>query len=85
MTNIVAAATLKASLKEEEILSRLVVALFVILATHPAWAAGDSLVKKSSTGICHAKGSSYYEQTKKFEAFKTMDDCLKSGGRLPKK
>ncbi len=62
----------------------LIVAFALVL---PLWgmAADDPPVKKSSTGICHAQGSSYYAQTKKFEAFKTMDDCLKSGGRLPKK
>jgi len=48
------------------------------LFTFPAWAAEYPPVNKSSTGICHAKGLSYYEQTKKFEAFKTMDHCLKS-------
>lgn len=42
-------------------------------------------VKKSKTGICHAPGSTYYSRTKHFTPFKTLDDCLKSGGRLPKK
>ncbi len=42
-------------------------------------------VKMSSSGICHAQGSTYYNQTKKFTAYKTMDECLKSGGRIPKK
>ena len=42
-------------------------------------------VKKSKTGICHAQGSTYYAQTKSFMPFKTIDECLKSGGRLPKK
>jgi hypothetical protein len=42
-------------------------------------------VKMSSTGICHAPGTTYYEQTKKFTTFKTLDDCLKAGGRLTKK
>lgn len=42
-------------------------------------------VKKSNTGICHAKGSTYYNQTKNFTAYSTVDDCLSSGGRLPKK
>ncbi len=36
-------------------------------------------VKKSSTGICHAQGSSYYAQTKKFEAFKTICACFPTG------
>lgn len=42
-------------------------------------------VKKSSTGICHPKGGTYYEQTKNFTPFKTMEDCIKSGGRAPKR
>ena len=41
-------------------------------------------VKKSSSGICHEKGSQYYKQTKKFESFSSIEDCLNSGGRLPR-
>jgi hypothetical protein len=42
-------------------------------------------VKMSNSGICHKPGSTYYEQTKNFKPYKNLDDCLKSGGRLPKK
>jgi hypothetical protein len=42
-------------------------------------------VKKSKTGICHAAGSSYYGRTQNFTSFATMDECIKSGGRLPKR
>lgn len=42
-------------------------------------------VKKSNTGICHDKTSAAFKQTKNFTAFKTMDECIKSGGRAPKK
>ena len=42
-------------------------------------------VKKSNTGICHAAGSSYYARTLNFTPFATMDECIKSGGRLPKR
>ena len=42
-------------------------------------------VKKSNSGICHKPGSTYYQQTKNFTPYKTLDDCLKSGGRLPKR
>ena len=42
-------------------------------------------VKKSKTGICHAAGSSYYSRTLNFTPFATMDECIKSGGRLPKR
>lgn len=42
-------------------------------------------VKKSSTGICHEVGSTYYNQTKNFTSYESIKDCLNSGGRLPKK
>ena len=44
----------------------------------------DATVKKSKSGICHASSSPHYERTKNFTPFKTLDECLKSGGRLPK-
>ena len=47
--------------------------------------AADPVVKKSDSGICHDKNSTSYERTKKFTEFKTMDECVKSGGTLPKK
>ena len=45
----------------------------------------SDVVKKSKSGICHKPGSTYYQQTKNFTPYKTLDECLKSGGRLPKK
>lgn len=45
----------------------------------------DAPVKKSKTGICHAQGSTYYAKTQNFTPFKSVDECLKSGGKLPKK
>lgn len=42
-------------------------------------------VKKSNTGICHAKETTYYGRTLNFTAYDSIDDCLASGGRLPKK
>ena len=42
-------------------------------------------MKKSDTGICHDKTSASYGNTKKFTAFKTVDECVKSGGTLPAK
>jgi hypothetical protein len=46
--------------------------------------ASSSLVKKSKSGICHDKYSSYYDRTKNFKSFNTLSSCLDSGGRLPK-
>ena len=53
--------------------------------TEETSASNDGIVKKSKTGICHAPGGTYYEQTKNFIPFKTLDECLKNGGRLPKR
>ena len=50
-----------------------------------AAAPAEPIVKKSDSGICHDKNSASYEKTKKFTEFKTVDECVKSGGTLPKK
>lgn len=42
-------------------------------------------IKLSKSGICHAPGTTYYEQTKNYTPYKTLDECLKAGGRMPKK
>ena len=47
--------------------------------------AQDKPVKMSNSGICHAPNTTYYEQTKNFTPYKTLDDCIKAGGRIPKK
>ena len=41
-------------------------------------------VKKSLSNICHQKGTQYYKQTKNFKPFNSIEDCLNSGGRLPR-
>ena len=47
--------------------------------------AAEPAVKKSDSGICHDKTSPSFGNTKKFTAFKTVDECVKSGGTLPAK
>ena len=42
-------------------------------------------IKKTSSGICHPPASSYYERTRNFKPFDTVEECLKTGGRLPKR
>jgi hypothetical protein len=49
-----------------------------------AFAASEP-VKMSNSGICHAPNSTYYSQTKNFTPYKSLDECLKAGGRMPKK
>jgi hypothetical protein len=43
--------------------------------------AAEPVVKKSDAGICHDKTSTSFDNTKKFTAFASMDECVKSGGR----
>jgi micrococcal nuclease len=52
-------------------------------ATTPTTSDGPA-VKKSKSGICHQKGSEYYDQTKNFTAYETLQACLDSGGRMSK-
>lgn len=52
--------------------------------TCPIQAAINPTVKKSGSGLCHVKGSAYYNQTKKFAAYATIKACIVSGGKLPK-
>ena len=42
-------------------------------------------VKMSKSGICHERGSTYYSKTKNYTAFNTMEECLRAGGRRPKR
>ena len=49
-----------------------------------ALAAGPP-VKKSRNGICHPKGGTYYSRTKYYEPYDSMQACLDSGGRAPKR
>lgn len=44
----------------------------------------NALVKKSKSGICHDTYSAYYDRTKNYTSFSTLQSCLDSGGRLPK-
>ena len=43
----------------------------------------EQVVKKSRSNICHAPGTTYYNQTIHFTAYDSIEDCLASGARLP--
>ena len=57
--------------------------LILVLSALPLLGAAD-VVKKSRSGICHGTESSYYDTVKHFKGFGTVQDCLQSGGRLPR-
>ena len=42
-------------------------------------------VKKSTNNICHEKGTTYYNKTKNFTPYDSIEACLESGARLPKR
>jgi hypothetical protein len=42
------------------------------------------IIKKSKSGICHDPTSRYYKRTKNFTEYSSIEDCITSGGRLPK-
>lgn len=62
-----------------------VISFFTFVFISTGVLAQEKPVKMSNSGICHAPNTTYYEQTKKFTPYKTLDECLKAGGRMPKK
>ena len=44
-----------------------------------------TIVKRSSAGVCHDRKSPSFEATVHFRGYRTLKDCLESGGRLPGK
>lgn len=44
----------------------------------------QTIIKKSRNNICHDRTSGAFVLTTAFKAYRTMKDCLESGGRLPR-
>ncbi len=58
-------------------------ALTIFCIATPTSFAGD-LIKMSSSKICHDTNSPSYNRTKNFIPYNSMEECLDSGGHLPK-
>lgn len=43
------------------------------------------VVKMSTSGICHAPGTTYYNRTTNYTAYNSLSSCLSAGGRLPER
>lgn len=56
-----------------------------VTAQESSTISGAGVVKKSTNDICHTPGTKYYDKTKNFTPYNTVDECLASGGRLPNK
>ncbi|WP_418141542.1 HNH endonuclease [Marinobacter sp. MA] len=65
-------------------MQRKLIAIITTLLLSVPFQAVAGLVKKTNSGICHPPASSYYDRTKNFRAFDSVEECLASGGRLPK-
>ncbi len=58
--------------------------LFVfVVAGLVSASAHASTIKKSNSGLCHPPQSSWYERTKNYQPYDSVDACLDSGGKLP--
>lgn len=52
---------------------------------HRSPAVSGPAVKLSKNGICHARGSTYYDRTFDYASYGSMKACLEAGGRPPKR
>jgi hypothetical protein len=52
-------------------------------AAEAAPAAAPPAVKMSRARVCHPRGTPGYSQTKRYEAYESVQACLAAGGRLP--
>jgi 5-methylcytosine-specific restriction endonuclease McrA len=59
-------------------------ALVISFGSYAANLTSNSLVKQSSSGICHDKSSGSFNRTKNYILFDTIAACIEAGGRLPK-
>jgi hypothetical protein len=62
----------------------LLLALVISFGSFAANLTSNSLVKQSSSGICHDNSSGSFNRTKNFIPFDTITACIEAGGRLPK-
>jgi hypothetical protein len=62
----------------------LLLALVISFGSYAANHTSNSLVKQSSSGICHDNSSSSLNRTKNYIPFDTIAACIEAGGRLPR-
>ena len=66
-------------------MKKLIIMLTVILFSQNLAFAQNAEIKKSAkSGICYSADSKSYKKLKDFTPYKTMDECIKAGGKLPK-
>lgn len=65
-------------------MKKIIVGMVLALTCSMAMA-NEPPVKKSSSGICHPEGGTYYDRTTNFVPYNSMEECIASGGRAPKR
>ena len=66
-------------------MKKLIIMLTVILFSQNLAFAQNAEIKKSAkSGICYSADSKSYKKLKDFTPYKTLDECVAAGGKLPK-
>jgi hypothetical protein len=66
-------------------MKKLILMLTVMLfSQNLAFAQTADIKKSSKSGICYSAESKSYKKVKDFTPYKTMDECVASGGKLQK-
>ena len=68
------------SMKTALIFPYLIIFIALLLSNGTATA---SVIKQSTSGLCHPPQSQWYERTQIYQPFETIEACLDAGGRLP--
>lgn len=66
-------------------MKKLIIVLTVILFSQNLAFAQNAEIKKSAkSGICYSADSKSYKKLKDFTPYKTLNECVAAGGKLPK-
>ena len=58
---------------------------FLTVTVGTAESIAAQVVKMSKSGICHCPNGQFYDRISNFTSFETVESCLASGGREPKR
>ena len=67
-----------------KILKTTLIVLFLLSSVSDTYSK-EVIIKKSRSNICHAPGTTYYKKTKYYKSYKSLKECIKSGGRMPRR
>jgi hypothetical protein len=56
----------------------------ILFSQNLAFAQNAEIKKSAKSGICYSADSKSYKKLKDFTPYKTLDECVAAGGKLPK-